>query len=117
MGQSDLCVLRQTFKKLIKIAPKVFILFLFERYLNAVIGNIAINKKLIKTHEKSSFCKVLSKQKSLMEKKKSFQKIRNVENGGSFVLIPPDEIIMNTRRHFNSKTNVFSTATPKERNQ
>ena len=57
-------------KKLIKTASKNFIKFLCECFLNVVNGNVAINKKLIETHEKS-FRKIISKQTGLKEKKRN----------------------------------------------
>ena len=56
-------------KKLIKTASKNFIQFLCGYFLNVVNGNVAINKKVIETHEKS-FRKILSKQTGLKEKKR-----------------------------------------------
>ena len=56
-------------KKRIKTASKNFTQFLCEFFLNVVNDNVAINKKLIETHEKS-FQKILSKQTGLKEKKR-----------------------------------------------
>ena len=55
-------------KKLIKTSSKNFIQFLCECFLNVVNGNVAINKKLIETQEKS-FRKI-SKPTGLKEKKR-----------------------------------------------
>ena len=58
-------------KKLMKTASENFIQFLCECFLNVVNSNVAINNKLIETHEKS-FQKILSKQTGSKEKKRIF---------------------------------------------
>ena len=62
-------VKRHQLKKMMKTASKNFIQFICECFLNVVDGNVAINKKLIETHEKS-FQKILSKQTGLKEKER-----------------------------------------------
>ena len=66
---ANVSVKRHQLKKLIKTASKNFTQFLCECSLNVVNGNVAINKKLIETQEKS-FRKIVSKQTGLKEKKR-----------------------------------------------
>ena len=76
MKMRELCMLRQilqssdiNLKKMIKTASKKCFQFLCECFLNVVNGNVAINKKLVETHEKA-FQKTLSKQTGSKKKKR-----------------------------------------------
>ena len=62
-------VKRHQLKTTDKTASKNFIQFLCKCFLNVVNGNVAIDKKLNETHEKS-FRKILYKQTGLKEKKR-----------------------------------------------
>ena len=66
---ANVSVKRHQLKKLIKTTSKNFTQFRCECSLNVVNGNVAINKKLIETQEKS-FRKIVSKQTGLKEKKR-----------------------------------------------
>ena len=55
-------------KDFIKTAPKIYILFLCECFLNVVNGNVPANKNFLKNH-KNEFEFILSKETSFKEKR------------------------------------------------
>ena len=75
MREKDLCMLKQmlelsdsTFRKFLKEAPNSFINVLCECLLNVINGNVSVNKQVPKNQE-DSFQHLLSKEKSLKEKR------------------------------------------------